>query len=377
MSRVCQLTGKRANNGMDVSHSHVSTKKLQQVNLQERRLWWAEGNRFVKLRLSTRALKTIQKKGLGAYAKELGIKKIRVNQSGCLERCELGAALVIYPEGIWYTYSTKEDVDEILDRHIMKGELVERLILDKAQLQLAKDNGLRVDELAEGEGRVGDRPIDRVVRGQLEEPADRGAALVELTGRVEEAGAVAEGRGAAGGVAEEAPDPERGRVDRGGGGDERLEREVALRAAPGEVGGERPDERDGPLGAAQGCVREEREPLAADERDGRRGRDSRLLGGEDGPGQLLRLLDVRLVERVDPEHGSGDRGRHFPADELAAEVHRIGEAVVVHVDFAHGDTLEQRGQVVRRLQHAGMLDARDHDVRFGAVQSAKARQSTG
>ena len=96
-------------------------------------------------------------------------------------------------------------------------------------------------------------------------------------------------------------------------------------AAPGEVGGERPDERDGPLGAAQGCVREEREPLAADERDGRRGRDSRLLGGEDGPGQLLRLLDVRLVERVDPEHGSGDRGRHFPADELAAEVHRIGE----------------------------------------------------
>ena len=73
MSRVCQLTGKRANNGMAVSHSHVRTKKLQQVNLQERRLWWAEGNRFVKLRLSTRALKTIQKKGLGAYAKELGI----------------------------------------------------------------------------------------------------------------------------------------------------------------------------------------------------------------------------------------------------------------------------------------------------------------
>ena len=73
MSRVCELTGKRANNGMAVSHSHVRTKKLQQVNLQERRLWWAEGNRFVKLRVSTRALKTIQKKGLGAYARELGI----------------------------------------------------------------------------------------------------------------------------------------------------------------------------------------------------------------------------------------------------------------------------------------------------------------
>ena len=78
MSRVCQLTGKRANNGMAVSHSHVRTKKLQQVNLQERRLWWAEGNRFVKLRVSTRALKTIQKKGLGAYAKELGINLAKI-----------------------------------------------------------------------------------------------------------------------------------------------------------------------------------------------------------------------------------------------------------------------------------------------------------
>ncbi|MFN9631209.1 MAG: 50S ribosomal protein L28, partial [Cyanobacteriota bacterium] len=50
MSRVCELTGQRANNGMAVSHSHVRTKKLQQVNLQKRRLWWAEGNRFITLR---------------------------------------------------------------------------------------------------------------------------------------------------------------------------------------------------------------------------------------------------------------------------------------------------------------------------------------
>ena len=73
MSRVCALTGQRANNGMAVSHSHVRTKKLQQVNLQKRRLWWAEGNRFITLRVSTRALKTIQKRGLGPYAKALGI----------------------------------------------------------------------------------------------------------------------------------------------------------------------------------------------------------------------------------------------------------------------------------------------------------------
>jgi len=78
MSRVCELTGQRANNGMAVSHSHVRTKKLQQVNLQKRRLWWAEGQRFVTLRVSTRTLKTIQKRGLGAYAKELGVNLARV-----------------------------------------------------------------------------------------------------------------------------------------------------------------------------------------------------------------------------------------------------------------------------------------------------------
>ena len=78
MSRVCQLTGARANNGMAVSHSHIRTKKLQQVNLQERRLWWAEENRWIKVRLTTRTLRTIQRKGLGAYAKSLGVDLARL-----------------------------------------------------------------------------------------------------------------------------------------------------------------------------------------------------------------------------------------------------------------------------------------------------------
>ena len=73
MSRVCDLSGTRANNGMAVSHSHIRTKKLQQANLQQRKLWGAEGKKWVNIRISTRAIKTIQKKGLGKYAKELGI----------------------------------------------------------------------------------------------------------------------------------------------------------------------------------------------------------------------------------------------------------------------------------------------------------------
>ena len=73
MSRRCQLTNKKANNGFAVSHSHRRTKRLQQANLQWKRVWWPEGNRFVRLRLSTTAIKTLEKKGLNAMAKEAGI----------------------------------------------------------------------------------------------------------------------------------------------------------------------------------------------------------------------------------------------------------------------------------------------------------------
>ena len=73
MSRVCQLTGKKANNAYAISHSHRRTKKLQEANLQWKRVWWAEGKRWVKLRLSTKAIKTLDHKGLAAMAKEAGL----------------------------------------------------------------------------------------------------------------------------------------------------------------------------------------------------------------------------------------------------------------------------------------------------------------
>jgi large subunit ribosomal protein L28 len=73
MSRKCQLTGKKANNGFAVSHSHRRTKRLQHANLQDKRIWWPEGKRWVKLRLSTKAIKTLQQKGISVFAKEAGI----------------------------------------------------------------------------------------------------------------------------------------------------------------------------------------------------------------------------------------------------------------------------------------------------------------
>lgn len=73
MSRRCELTGKKANNAFAISHSHRRTKRLQQVNLQSKRIWWESGKRWVKLRISTKAIKTLQIKGLEAMAKEAGI----------------------------------------------------------------------------------------------------------------------------------------------------------------------------------------------------------------------------------------------------------------------------------------------------------------
>lgn len=59
--------------------------------------------------------------------KELKLKKVRVNNAGCLNRCKLGPMLVIYPEGVWYRYDNKADIDEIIDTHLGQGKIVERL----------------------------------------------------------------------------------------------------------------------------------------------------------------------------------------------------------------------------------------------------------
>ena len=68
-----------------------------------------------------------------ARAKELGLKGVRVNSAGCLDRCELGPTLVIYPEGVWYTYKDTADIDEILQAHLVEGGRVARLMLHPDQ----------------------------------------------------------------------------------------------------------------------------------------------------------------------------------------------------------------------------------------------------
>jgi (2Fe-2S) ferredoxin len=65
-----------------------------------------------------------------ARVKELGLAgpgKVRVNQAGCLDRCEEGPCAVVYPDAVWYTYVDRADIDEIIEEHIKNGRVVERL----------------------------------------------------------------------------------------------------------------------------------------------------------------------------------------------------------------------------------------------------------
>jgi (2Fe-2S) ferredoxin len=63
--------------------------------------------------------------------KDLKLPKTRVNQAGCLDRCELGPCLVIYPEGVWYSPKNKSDIDAIINEHLLGGKIVERLALPR------------------------------------------------------------------------------------------------------------------------------------------------------------------------------------------------------------------------------------------------------
>ena len=73
-------------------------------------------------------------------AKQLGLGNVRINTAGCLDRCELGPTMVIYPEGVWYSVANKADVDEVLQKHLVEGGRVDRLMLQTAD-KLPADRG--------------------------------------------------------------------------------------------------------------------------------------------------------------------------------------------------------------------------------------------
>ncbi len=67
--------------------------------------------------------------------KQLGLAGkggVRVNKAGCLDRCAGGPVAVVYPEAVWYSWVDQSDIDEIVERHLRDGEVVERLVLPES-----------------------------------------------------------------------------------------------------------------------------------------------------------------------------------------------------------------------------------------------------
>ena len=69
--------------------------------------------------------------------KALGLRRVRINSAGCLDRCAFGPTLVIYPEGVWYKVETEAEVDEIVQTHLVEGGRVERLLLPGRRIRTA------------------------------------------------------------------------------------------------------------------------------------------------------------------------------------------------------------------------------------------------
>lgn len=79
-------------------------------------------------RFNTRAMRKYVKE----RCKELGIHgegQVRINIAGCLGRCSEGPVIVVYPEAVWYTFVDEEDLDEIIEQHLVNGQVVKRLLL--------------------------------------------------------------------------------------------------------------------------------------------------------------------------------------------------------------------------------------------------------
>ena len=74
MSRVCDITGKKPMFGNNVSHAHNKSRRRFNVNLQKKRFWITDENRYVTLRISTRGMRIIDKKGIRKVVNELRAK---------------------------------------------------------------------------------------------------------------------------------------------------------------------------------------------------------------------------------------------------------------------------------------------------------------
>ena len=78
MSRICDVTGKKPMFGNNVSHAHNKSRRRFNINLQKKKFWLPDENRYVTLRISTRGMRVIDKKGITRVVKDLRAKGVKV-----------------------------------------------------------------------------------------------------------------------------------------------------------------------------------------------------------------------------------------------------------------------------------------------------------
>jgi (2Fe-2S) ferredoxin len=103
-----------------MAHSYFSHHVFFCLNQREtgRACCNPEGKSVALFEYAKQKIAALEKNGPG---------QVRINKAGCLSRCELGPVIVVYPEAIWYTYVDQEDIDEIINSHLVSGKIVERL----------------------------------------------------------------------------------------------------------------------------------------------------------------------------------------------------------------------------------------------------------
>lgn len=78
MSAICQVTGRKPGYGKQVSHSHRRTSRRWEPNIQTRRYWVPGEGRYVRLRVSVKGMKTIDKRGIDAVVRDLAARGVRI-----------------------------------------------------------------------------------------------------------------------------------------------------------------------------------------------------------------------------------------------------------------------------------------------------------
>ena len=78
MSRVCDVTGKKPMFGNNVSHAHNKSRRRFNINLQKKKFWLPDENRYITLRISTRGMRVIDKKGITKVVKDLRAKGVKI-----------------------------------------------------------------------------------------------------------------------------------------------------------------------------------------------------------------------------------------------------------------------------------------------------------